>query len=761
MPGQHPSTISSLAASNSATAGSGAAHRDRPVSLSVGVVPNALLWVACLRVFTEAQLDYVNTLYPVSPCEFCATLKFPYELPTFFCDRGKIRLAPPTAPMVLINLFADPASPMAIAFRRKIRLYNSIFSFTSFGIRIDKSLASLNRGVYTFRASGQVFHSLPPLVPEEGKPKYFQLYFWDNDNELRNRMSVVNTEVVDEATMILLMDIMKHNPYAKLLRRINDCTSIRDVRLHIIKNVLVDQWCYNSPSADQVAAIWVEGNDNTNIPYDRDIIVRGNHGDSRSSFIARNVLLSQGVSTFDQIVASESHVVRGKNDRMVSCREYYCYRLQIRENAPSLLLYGGRLLQQYVVDMYIKLETTRLDYYRRNQAEIRSKLYQGIVDSVVGGETRGGEVGHRMVLPSSFIGGPRDMRRRYLDAMALVRNFGKPDLFITMTCNPEWPEIKNHLFPGQTSHDRPDLVSRVFRAKLVDLKNQIIKENFFGSVIAYVYVIEFQKRGLPHCHFLLILDSEFKIASADVYDRYVSAELPNKVLFPHLFNLVSRHMMHGPCGRLNRSCPCMVNGRCKHHYPHPHLAHTIQGHDGYPIYRRRENGFFVEVRGCPLNSQWVVPYNPYLLYRYDCHINVETTICIHGEFKPMISTDFPALLHEAEMVTQETQKWKNSTCGQGKRFGSLMEDAGSDRNRAWNKRKQGKSIGRVNAANPIEGERYYLRLLLLHVRGPTSYDNLLTVGASRCSTFKESAQLRGLLECDKSSFQCLNEAIDF
>ncbi|XP_073030017.1 uncharacterized protein [Primulina eburnea] len=347
---------------------------------------------------------------------------------------------------------------MAVSFRRKIRLYNSIFSFTSFGIRIDKSLASLNHGVYTFRAAGQVFHALPPLVPQEGRPKYFQLYFWDNDNELHNRMSAVNEDAVDEATMILLMHIMKHNPYAELLRRINECASIRDIRLHISKNVPVDQRCYNCPSADQVAAIWVEGNDNTNIPYDRDIVVRSNDGethqirpyfgcydplqyplffpygdcgwqqhilkfsgDLHNTFTGAAMLPSEGFSSFDQIVARESHVVRGKNVRMVSCREYYCYRLQIRENSSSLLLYGGRLLQQFVVDMYIKLETTRLDYYRRNQAEIRSELYQGIVDSVVNGETRGREVGHRVVLPSSFIGGPRDMRKRYLDAMALVR----------------------------------------------------------------------------------------------------------------------------------------------------------------------------------------------------------------------------------------------------------------------------------------------------------------------------------------------------
>ncbi|XP_073138699.1 uncharacterized protein [Henckelia pumila] len=94
-------------------------------------------------------------------------------------------------------------------------------------------------------------------------------------------------------------------------------------------------------------------------------------------------------------------------------------------------------------------------------------------------------------------------------------------------------------------------------------------------------------------------------------------------------------------------------------------------------------------------------------------------------------------------------------------FSTCCANIEARQEKAWNRRKQGKVIGRVNASNPIEGERYYLRLLLLHVRGPTSYDDLLTVGTTLCSTFKESSQVRGLLECDESNFQCLNEAVDF
>lgn len=302
--------------------------------------------------------------------------------------------------------------------------------------------------------------------------------------------------------------------------------------------------------------------------------------------------------------------------------------MQIRNPRQSTLLFAGRLLQQYAVDMYIKLETTRLDFYRQNQKNLRAELYQGIMDSVLKGEKRGREVGKRIVLPASFIGGPRDMRRRYLDALALVQRFGKPDLFITMTCNPEWKEIQEQLYPGQRAQDRPDLTARIFRGKLQDLKDQLFKKEIFGKVAANVHVIEFQKRGLPHAHMLIILKSEYKITTPDQYDKFVCAELPNQTKYPELYGLVVKHMMHGPCGEKNKNNSCMLNDQCKYHYPRSYCERTIQGKDGYPIYRRRNSGLAVQVRNAQLDNRWVVPYNPYLLSRYNCHINVEIKVLL-------------------------------------------------------------------------------------------------------------------------------------
>src|SRR4030095_5528151 len=134
----------------------------------------------------------------------------------------------------------------------------------------------------------------------------------------------------------------------------------------------------------------------------------------------------------------------------------------------------------------------------------------------------------------------------YQDAIAIVRRFGKPDLFITFTCNPAWLEITVELLPGQHASDRPDLVSRVFHLKLKSLLDDILKKEIFGEILGYVSVIEFQKRGLPHCHMLFILGPENKIRTDEDIDRVVCAELPDPHSEPELHATVSKCMIHGP-----------------------------------------------------------------------------------------------------------------------------------------------------------------------------------------------------------------------
>ncbi|ONM22734.1 hypothetical protein ZEAMMB73_Zm00001d006074 [Zea mays] len=398
-------------------------------------------------------------------------------------------------------------------------------------------------------------------------------------------------------------------------------------------------------------------------------------------------------------------------------------------------------------------------------------------------------------------------------------------------------EIRRELLPGQTPQDRPDLVVRVFHAKLQELKHRLTKQDILGKVRAYVYVVEFQKRGLPHAHFLLIMQRKYKLTCPEQYDLLISAEIPSNK-YPELRKMVIKHMMHGPCGSLNPNCPC-TKGRasCKNQYPRHFHEATMQGKDSYPNYRRRDDGRKEKVRGCELDNRWVVPYNPYLLRLFNCHINVEECGSIkavkylfkyiykghdrvsvvmrdagkeNGDVDEIqqyrdarwvtppealrriygfeLSQNSPSVMqlqlhlpnmhmvtfHERQMVERVVNRpgADRSMITAYFEANKLYEEARGilyrdfpewytwQQGKVWQRRKQnmGGQVGRIVSALPSEGERFYLRLLLNHVTGATSYVDLRTVDTDTLPSFHEAAQRRGLLEADNTIDECLNEA---
>ena len=89
-------------------------------------------------------------------------------------------------------------------------------------------------------------------------------------------------------------------------------------------------------------------------------------------------------------------------------------------------------------------------------------------------------------------------------------------------------------------------------------------------------------------------------------------------------------MIHGPCGQMNPNCVCMdkETNKCSKEFPKQFSINTTDDNDSFPTYRRRstEDGghiFINPITNLQLDNKWVVPYNPYLLLKYDCHINVE------------------------------------------------------------------------------------------------------------------------------------------
>jgi hypothetical protein len=294
------------------------------------------------------------------------------------------------------------------------------------------------------------------------------------------------------------------------------------------------------------------------------------------------------------------------------------------------MVHSNRLFQEWLVDQYARMESDKLHFIRTHQNELRADLYKGLADALESNDTSVDSLGRSVILPSSFVGAPRHMAQLYQDSMAIVRECGKPSLFITMTCNPKWEEITRELLPGEKPNDRPDIINRVFRLKLDALLKDIRHKGVFGRVIGDIYVIEFQKRGLPHAHILIILHPEDRLRTVDDYDKVVSAQLPDPVEEPELYRLVTTSMMHGPCGLLNPSCSCMVDGHCSKKFPKDFQESTVDTNDSYP-YCRPDNGrAFMTNSGVNLDNHWVVPYNRWLLSKYQCHINVEVCATVNA-----------------------------------------------------------------------------------------------------------------------------------
>ena len=148
----------------------------------------------------------------------------------------------------------------------------------------------------------------------------------------------------------------------------------------------------------------------------------------------------------------------------VTMLEYCAYRLAVRTGF-SLLHRSRKLFHQLIVDWYLRVEAETLRFLQMNQDKLRVDSYKGLQDYITN-DDKTLPPGAPCVLSSSFYGSPRSLQQHYQDAMCLVREFGKPDLFITFTCNPKWPEITRDIGDTGTATDRPDVVEHVFNLKL-------------------------------------------------------------------------------------------------------------------------------------------------------------------------------------------------------------------------------------------------------------------------------------------------------
>ncbi|UYV76088.1 hypothetical protein LAZ67_13002495 [Cordylochernes scorpioides] len=569
-------------------------------------------------------------------CRFCGALRWKDESSGMCCSNGKVRLPLIDLPPEPLRSLLSGKNSDSVHFLRNIRKYNSCFQMTSFGAENQTHSVTFPT---TFSIQGQVYHRIGSLMPSENQPsRFLQIYFMgnDDDDDIQTDRRCQQIQGVRRNIVQGLQRMLhQHNLLVQQFK-----TALENLPSDAYRVVVnADRTPpgqhprrYNAPTANEVAVV-LAGNQFGSrdiVLHQRDNLLQ--HVSDTHRFydaIQYPLIFWKGQEGYSfhipQIDPNTSQPLSSK----VSSMDFYGYFIMVRRNSPNVIVQFGQLFHQFLVDMYAKVESERLRYITLHQRNLRAESYIHLRDALsTDANINPNSLGQRIILPSSFVNSPRYLAEYTQDAFCYVRKFGRPDLFITFTSNPSWEELSAALLPGQKQLDRHDITARVFRQKLVKFIGALTKGQLYGAAVAWMYSVEWQKRGLPHAHILVWLANKLRPTQID---SVICAEFPDPIRDPLLYNIVVKNMIHGPCGEYNPVSPCMKNSSCSKKYPKQFLLETQTNENGYPLYRRRapEAGGFtakVKIRGreeVTIDNRWVVPYSPLLSKMFCAHINVE------------------------------------------------------------------------------------------------------------------------------------------
>jgi hypothetical protein len=336
---------------------------------------------------------------------------------------------------------------------------------------VDKSLANAHKGVYTFRVNGTIHHKIGTLTHNiDEEPKFAQIYFHDQAYQIKRRGKIfLNANLSPNIIRDIQNMLYTINPYVQKYRHASEFLKsdpTLDLQIVLFQDEKADKRRFNTPTADEVAAI-VIGSNEQRINYSREIrlykkssdnnilqIISDDHsaldplsypilhpyGDQgwayrlyrkfaiskskntennneKISEIDSNILNNQGHDEISEeenensieeretrsIELNDAEQINETNENLsnldddeterlsdsgvssqskwVSCCEFYKNRLMLFHDSYFHLC--GRLLQQYIVDNYLKVENQKLKYFMFNQDSLRTELYKGLLYYII------------------------------------------------------------------------------------------------------------------------------------------------------------------------------------------------------------------------------------------------------------------------------------------------------------------------------------------------------------------------------------------
>nr|GEW72263.1 DNA helicase [Tanacetum cinerariifolium] len=308
-------------------------------------------------------------------------------------------------------------------------------------------------------------------------------------------------------------------------------------------------------------------------------------------------------------------------------------------------------------------------------------------------------------------------------------------LFYHIRCNKKWPEIEEFMkpFPQLTVADRADIVDRVFEKKVRDY-------------------IAFVRDSKTFCN--------------------VVGELPNPVIDPHTYAIISELMIHGPYGFANPNAACMKDGGTYNcNFPKPYCNKTYIDKEGFVHYRSRDTEIQVQRQRVSLDNRYIGPHEAcWRILDFPIHYRNPPVQTLAAHLKNMQQLKFQSKDSLQSIVSNPTKKtmlteWleynRHYTDGQHLTYLNFpSEYAWHAADRYWQRRRylNKPSIGRLIYIHPCTGDLFYQRTLLCPQKGCTSFADIRKINNKIYPTNKAACQALGLLSSDQEWVTTLEEA---
>ena len=372
----------------------------------------------------------------------------------------------------------EEETPEAKLFRANSRTINNAICLSSICVR-QKTFDKYSPSVIF---EGRLFHRMGSLLPEEGeKPRFAQVYILDPSQQSTQRIEIMNIstklsprEVTKMKDLLELVQkvVQQHNPYVKDIMQVLEIPEDQLEKGKIIisakaKPKNAHSRVYNEQVNLNELSIVL--NEEAHEKHDFVINLRGG-GQSIIHDLNPKAMPLHFTLLFLEGTHGWSTELKHANNpnKRVTAREWFCFHTHVRNTVSDYLFRAGRLFQEWILNAWITCETQNLKFLYHNQPLLRADSYQNVQDYVnarINQENcqdpaeQENSVGRLVKMPSSYIKSKDWYNKQLQNAIAICRYFHKPTLFLTMTCNPKWPEITDHLLPDQKAQDRPDIVA--------------------------------------------------------------------------------------------------------------------------------------------------------------------------------------------------------------------------------------------------------------------------------------------------------------